>query len=146
LGDLRPATRTKAEAFLRACDANPWLQRTGIDVIVTCTWRSNEEQAVLYAIGRTKPGRRVTNAKPGQSAHNDTHEGRPWSRAFDVVPLRAGKPVWGTQGDGIDADDRDDQRDDLEIWQRVGAIGESVGLQWAGRWTSFREFPHFQDK
>lgn len=39
-------------------------------VILTCTHRSNQEQADLYAIGRTKPGRKVTNAKPGQSKHN----------------------------------------------------------------------------
>ena len=50
-----------------------------------------------------------------------------------------------TSGDGIDDDPSDDERDDLELWQRVGAIGEANGLQWAGRWPKAkREFPHFQ--
>ena len=49
-------------------------------VLVTCTHRSNQEQADLYAIGRTKPGRKVTNAKPGQSKHNDLP-----SKAIDIA-------------------------------------------------------------
>ena len=83
-------------------------------------------------------------AKPGQSRHNFMANGRPASLAFDVVPLRLGKPVWGTAGNGIDDDPTDDDKDDLELWQRVGAIGESCGLDWAGRWKRFREFPHFE--
>lgn len=138
--DLHPAVRGKALEFLRRC------AESGIDVLITCTYRSNAEQAELYAQGRTKPGRKLTNAKPGQSKHNHTVDGLPASLAFDVVPLRHGKPVWGTSGNGIDSDPTDDDRDDLELWQRVGAIGEAAGLSWAGRWTSFREFPHFEAK
>ena len=26
------------------------------------------------------------------------------------------------------------------------AIGESVGLSWGGRWTSFKDRPHFYDR
>jgi peptidoglycan L-alanyl-D-glutamate endopeptidase CwlK len=124
--DLHPLMRPLVERFLRLC------VKEGVDLIVTCTYRSDEEQARLYAIGRTKPGRRVTNAKPGQSMHNFRFNGKPASLAVDVVPLRAGKPVWGTNGD------------DLALWQKVGKLGEAAGLEWAGRWTRFREFPHFQ--
>lgn len=108
-----------ATKFLAAC------RNEGIDLLVTCTLRSNEEQAALYAQGRTKPGKVVTNAKPGQSMHNH-------GLAIDVVPLRAGKPVWGTTGE------------DGKLWKRIGEIGEKVGLEWAGRWTTMREYPHFQ--
>lgn len=142
---LRASTRLKAENMLLQCARDPWLFQAGITVLVTCTWRSHEEQARLYAQGRTTPGRIVTNAKPGQSLHNDTMAGEPCARAFDIVPLRAGKPVWGVHGDGIDLDPSDDLTDDLEVWQRVGEIGERCGLSWAGRWTKFREFPHFQE-
>lgn len=124
--DLHPLMRPLVERFLRLC------VKEGVDLIVTCTYRSDEEQARLYAIGRTKPGRRVTNAKPGQSMHNFRFNGKPASLAVDVVPLRAGKPVWGTTGA------------DLALWQNVGKLGEAAGLEWAGRWTRFREFPHFQ--
>lgn len=126
LTDLHPLMQPLVVDFLARAES------VGIDLLVTCTYRSDEEQARLYAIGRTKPGRRVTNAKPGQSMHNFRYGGKPASLAVDVVPMRAGKPVWGTTGA------------DLALWQRVGRLGESAGLEWAGRWTRFREFPHFQ--
>jgi peptidoglycan L-alanyl-D-glutamate endopeptidase CwlK len=120
LSDLHPLCKERAEKFLKlAKDA-------GIDLIVTSTYRDLESQADLFAQGRTKPGTIVTNARPGQSWHN-------WRCAFDVVPLRNGKPVWGTSGP------------DGDMWRKVGELGESVGLEWAGRWTGkLREFAHFQ--
>lgn len=80
---------------------------------------------MLYARGRTTQGTVVTNAKGGQSYHN-------YRLAFDVVPLINGKPLWSTS------------INDMPIWQRVGAIGKGCGLEWAGDWVSFREYPHFQ--
>jgi len=121
--------------------------KNGVTILLTCTYRSGEEQDALYAQGRTHPGRVVTNARAGESLHNRTDpHGGPAAEAFDVVPLRHGKPVWGTSGDGIDDDDSDDHTDDLEVWQRVGAHGEAAGLEWAGRWKRMKEFPHFQRK
>jgi peptidoglycan L-alanyl-D-glutamate endopeptidase CwlK len=122
---LHPDIREKCGQFLDLCRAQ------SIDILITCTYRSNEEQAVLYAQGRTAPGKIVTWAKPGESKHNLVDgQGRPAAKAFDVVPLRLGKPVW---------DDTD------KIWMDVGAIGESLGLEWAGHWPQGkREFPHFQ--
>lgn len=119
LDDLHPLVADKARELISRCQAQ------GIDLLVTSTYRDLESQAALYAQGRTAPGRIVTNAKPGQSFHN-------WRVAFDVVPLRHGKPVWNTTGE------------DGRLWQTVGALGESVGLEWAGRWKSFREMAHFQ--
>ncbi len=120
LSDLVPPCKERAEKFLNlAKDA-------GIDLIVTSTYRDLESQAALFAQGRTKPGAIVTNARPGQSWHN-------WRCAFDVVPIRNGKPVWSTTGP------------DGALWRKVGELGESVGLEWAGRWTGkLREFAHFQ--
>lgn len=139
IDDLHDDIAPKAHAFLAAC------ARQGIDVLVTCTYRSHEEQADLYAQGRAKPGRIVTYAKPGESKHNfRSSNGTPASKAFDIVPLRHGKAIWGTSGNGIDTDPTDDDTDDLELWQRIGDIGEQCGLAWAGRWTKFREFPHFE--
>ena len=131
INDLHPVVRGKAVGLKASClDA-------GIDLLIISTFRDFESQDGLYAQGRTKPGHIVTNARGGQSFHN-------FHVAFDVLPLRSGKPVWGTSGNGIDSDPTDDDKDDLELWQRVGAIGESLGLEWAGRWKRFREFPHFQ--
>jgi peptidoglycan L-alanyl-D-glutamate endopeptidase CwlK len=119
IDDLHPKVAIMCKKFIAECD------KQDIDILITSTYRDGESQTALYAQGRTKPGNIVTNAKAGQSFHN-------WKCAFDVVPLRNGKPVWGTNGK------------DLELWNKVGAIGESVGLEWAGRWKRFREFPHFQ--
>lgn len=123
--DLHPKVQPLAKSLLEKCHAE------GIDVLITCTYRDNEMQDHLYARGRTiltengqKVGK-VTNARAGQSMHN-------YRLAFDCVPLRAGKPVWGTAGA------------DLMLWMRVGNIGEALGLEWAGRWKTFREYPHFQ--
>lgn len=119
LDDLILPAKIRALDFIHAC------RMDGIDLLVTCTYRSPKEQDALYARGRTAPGPIVTNARAGDSLHQ-------YRVAFDVVPLRDGKPVWGTSGK------------DGELWQRVGDLGENNGLEWAGRWTRFREFPHFQ--
>lgn len=125
LADLDEILQPIAQAHLNACKAQ------GIELLVTCTWRSNEEQARLYAQGRTASGPIVTNARPGDSKHNAMKNGKPASKAYDVVPMRDGKPIW---------DDKD------PVWQEVGRLGESVGLAWAGRWLRLREFPHFELK
>ena len=117
--DLHPKVQVLANKFIDACD------KAGIDILITSTYRDFESQNALYAQGRTKPGNKVTNARGGESWHN-------YKLAFDVVPLRGGKPVWNTSGA------------DLSLWQQVGSIGESVGLEWAGRWVKFKEFAHFQ--
>lgn len=121
LEDLHPVVQAKAIAHKNAC------AEEGIDLLIYCTFRDNESQAALYAQGRTKPGDIVTDAKPGYSFHN-------FRCAYDCVPLRDGKPVWGNKTDP-----------DRKLWERVGQLGESCGLEWAGRWTgSLRETAHFQ--
>ena len=125
LKELGPPVGTRAEAFFAACAADPELRAQGITVMATSTYRDFEAQSAIYARGRTAPGKVVTNARAGDSWHN-------WRCAFDVLPLRCGKPVWGTTGA------------DRVVWQRLGEIGETCGLEWAGRWTTFREMAHFQ--
>ena len=115
LDDLAPPVKQRAEAFIAAAKAK------SIDLLVTSTYRDNESQNALYAQGRTTPGNVVTKAKAGQSWHN-------WRCALDVVPLVNGKAIW----------------DDPALWKQVGEIGKSCGLEWAGDWVTFKEFPHFQ--
>lgn len=116
LDDLIPPARVRVQAFLDAAKA------AGVDLLVTSTYRDNASQDALYAQGRTKPGKIVTNAKAGQSWHN-------YRCAVDVVPIVAGKPRW-------------DVKD--EVWQQVGKLGKAAGLEWAGDWKKFKEYPHFQ--
>jgi peptidoglycan LD-endopeptidase CwlK len=121
LEDLLPPVAERARQLLDLAAAND------VDLLVTCTYRDLEAQERLYAQGRSLPGAIVTWAKPGDSWHN-------WKRAFDVVPMRHGKPVWSTRGlDG-------------ELWQLVGKLGQNVGLEWGGSWDRHPDYPHFQDK
>jgi peptidoglycan L-alanyl-D-glutamate endopeptidase CwlK len=116
LDDLFGTVRDMATEFRVRCDA------IGVDVLIYCTYRSLEEQSLLYRQGRSVQGKIVTYAKAGESAHN-------FGMAFDCVPMLHGKPQWSPKS---------------PQWGTIGAVGQSVGLEWAGRWTRFREFPHFQ--
>ena len=120
---------------------DPWFQQRGITLLVTCTYRSPEEQARLYAQGRTAPGRIVTNAKPGKSKHNaQTPQGEPAAEAVDIVPVWMGKLVWSM------VDDDTTPESEKEIWQRIGQHGIDVGLKWFGAPGSpFFEGCHFQN-
>ena len=115
IGDLHPQVAGKCREFIQRC------KDAGIDVIITSTYRDNESQNALYAQGRTKPGARVTNAKGGQSFHN-------YRVAFDFVPIVNGKADWRNASAFI----------------KCGEIAEKCGLEWAGRWKSFRELAHCQ--
>ena len=116
LHDLNEKTQLLAEQFSYAC------QQAGIDVLIYCTLRSFAEQDELYKLGRSLPGKIVTNARGGQSWHN-------FGCAFDFVPLIAGKPQW----------------DNSALYSKCGIIAEEVGLEWAGRWTGkLKETAHCQ--
>ena len=115
LDDLHPRVKALAERFIVAC------AEQGIKVIITSTYRDRESQDALYAQGRTKPGPVVTNAKAGQSFHN-------YKLAFDFAPIVNDAVPWN----------------DVKLFTRCGEIAESVGLDWAGRWKSFKELAHCQ--
>lgn len=116
LDDLHPIVKEKALHHTALCKAN------GIDLLIYCTYRDIEAQNSLYAQGRTTPGNIVTNARGGESFHN-------YKLAYDCVPLVSGKPAWA----------------DRDKYNLIGILGESCGLEWAGRWTGkLREIAHFQ--
>lgn len=113
--DLHPIVQKKCLDFIHIA------KQQGIDILITSTYRDHASQDALFAQGRTTAGKRVTNARGGQSFHN-------YRVAFDFVPLVNGKPNWN----------------DLKLFERCGLLGESVGLEWAGRWVKFKEMAHFQ--
>lgn len=113
--DLNPKVADLCRKFIAKCGAQ------GIDVIITSTYRDAESQNALYAQGRTTPGKKVTNAKAGQSYHN-------FKVAFDFCPIVGGKAQWN----------------DTATFTKCGEIAESLGLEWAGRWKSFKELAHVQ--
>jgi peptidoglycan LD-endopeptidase CwlK len=128
LATLDTETRKLAEALLELA----W-QEAKLDLRVTSGTRTMAEQRALYnqpTDGRDNDGdgrvdesdERVTKARPGYSWHN-------FGVAFDVTVFRGGKPVW----DGPDYD-------------TAGRLGQRLGLEWGGAWTSFKDRPHFQRK
>jgi peptidoglycan L-alanyl-D-glutamate endopeptidase CwlK len=121
--DLQPLLQVKARYWLEMCEQE-WPGKE-VDPLITNTLRTHADQAKLYAQGRTTPGKIVTWAKPGSSAHN-------YGLAWDFVPLRIGKPVWTTRAAA-----------DLRLWTRMGEIAESLGLEWGGRWQKV-DMPHIQ--
>lgn len=122
LDDLHPILKPIAIQFLDDCKSER------IEAFITCTYRSAAEQDEMYALGRTKPGKRVTNAKGGQSEHNTTLAGKPAARAFDIAIRVNGILNWDTSH---------------PHWKRVGQIGKALGLVWGAEWR-LRDWPHFE--
>lgn len=104
------------------------MAKVGIPFMVTCTSRSQEEQDALYAQGRTKPGKIVTWTR---NSRHTTGE------AFDIAIVKDCKPCWDIKVDV-------NQNDELD-YNEAGKIGEAVGLEWGGRFSS-PDRPHFQLK
>lgn len=102
----------------------------GIDLMVVGSYRSFQEQDRLYSIGRGEGDERaiVTNARGGQSWHN-------YGLAFDLAFDVGGVPSW---------DDMDRNNNGISDWEEIGLIGESLGFEWGGRWTSLVDKPHFE--
>ena len=113
LAGLLPRVKVLAEQLLQRASA------AGIALVVTQGLRTYAEQDALYAQGRSTPGKIVTRARGGQSAHN-------FGRAFDVAFVSKNGIAW----DGP--------------WDEIGAMGQELGLEWGGAWPSFKDRPHFQ--
>lgn len=124
LEDLHPKIQPLAREFkIRA-------EKKGLRVIYTATHRSFSEQDGLYAQGRTKPGKIVTNAKGGDSWHN-------YALAFDIAIVKSDDSIdWG--------DKLDTNHNGLNDWQELGKIGKELGLAWGGDFKSIKDTPHFE--
>jgi peptidoglycan L-alanyl-D-glutamate endopeptidase CwlK len=99
------------------------------------TLRTDAEQDALYAIGRTKPGKKVTNARGGESLHN-------YGLAIDIV-LLVDKNGDGTFETASWQTNVDFDGDGVADWMEVVKIFKLHGWEWAGDWK-FVDMPHFQ--
>lgn len=122
--DLHPKVQAMAHALMANAKAD------GIVLRVTFTLRAIATQDALYAQGRTKPGKIVTNARGGYSFHN-------YGLALDVVPEELlALPNWG--------DNPHDQKRADALWAKLGAIGKALGFRWGGDFKSIKDRPHFE--
>lgn len=129
---LHPAVREEAsKIYEEICDA-----LTGRAICrFAYTIRTFKEQDDLYAIGRTKPGNIVTQAKAGRSYHN-------YGLAFDIVLLKDadGNGTYETASWETNIDFDGDGKPD---WMEVVTIAKAYGWEWGGDWK-FSDTPHFQ--
>jgi peptidoglycan LD-endopeptidase CwlK len=114
IATLLPEVHPIARMLVQKAAAN------GIEIRVISGLRSYEEQDALYAQGRTAPGKIVTNARGGFSNHN-------FGIAFDVGVFSGGKYLT-----------------ESPMYKAVGVLGQELGLEWGGNWTSIVDEPHFQ--
>lgn len=123
--DLHPRLQAKIAELKEKCSAQ------GIEIGISECLRTVAEQDALYAKGRTEVGSIVTNCK-GYS-YSSMHQ---WGVAFDFY-LKV-----DVDGDGEIADDA--FNNSTGLFEKVGAIGQSIGLEWGGSWKSLKDRPHFQ--
>ncbi len=91
--------------------------------------RTIDEQNALYAQGRTAAGKKVTNAKGGQSLHN-------YGLAIDFCLLIDNKEIsWDLK--------KDWDGDKIADWMEVVKVFKNAGWEWGGNWK-FTDNPHFQ--
>lgn len=125
INQLHPELIKKVYELIELCSKN------GITIGISECLRTVAEQDALYAKGRTAPGSKVTNCKG--STYSSMHQ---WGVAFDFY-LKM-----DVDGDGSISDDA--FNDATGLFGKVGALGESIGLEWGGSWKSIKDKPHFQ--
>lgn len=110
---LHPKAQATFKKFIEEAEAG-----LNITLRISQGLRTIKEQDDLYAQGRTKPGKIVTNAKSLESFHN-------FSLAIDLVEL-IGKDVnWNFD------------------YKKLEKYSKENGLEWGGTWK-FKDNPHFQ--
>jgi peptidoglycan L-alanyl-D-glutamate endopeptidase CwlK len=116
LDDLDPDFRRLAvELLARCCEQ-------GIPLLIVDTLRTNAEQAanIRNGVSWTANSKHLPQAPLGKAL------------AIDVCPYE----VFQLHGPDKLAWSNSDP-----VWQRIGAIGEALGLRWGGRWKDERGNP-----
>jgi peptidoglycan L-alanyl-D-glutamate endopeptidase CwlK len=115
---LHPLIREDAiKAYQEAVLATP----ANVHPFIVQTLRTFEEQDLLYQKGRTRPGPKVTNAKPGSSFHQ-------YGLAIDFCLQVNGKLVWHVD----------------KNWMMVVDAFKAYSFTWGGDWRTFKDYPHVE--
>lgn len=104
----------KLDQLLKNCAAR------GATYKQTAGLRTYAEQDKIYAQGRTLPGKRVSNAKGGQSIHN-------FGCAADFAAIKGKKVSW-----------------DVADYKVLQEEAEKLGLESGGSWKAIKDWPHVQ--
>lgn len=124
---LHPRLRGEMELIVNECN---FRLKGRAQIRITQGLRTFSEQQALYNQGRTAPGKKVTNAKAGQSVHN-------YGSAVDIVLIIDGKTAsWDVR--------KDWDGDKIADWDECVKVFAKYGYSWGGNWQSFKDFPHFE--
>ena len=97
------------------------LKQAGLDARIISGTRDYEEQNALFRQGRFgNPGKKVTNARGGQSWHN-------FGLAWDIGLF--------ANGDYVTSEAK---------YRQAATHGKVAGLEWGGDWRTFPDVPHYQ--
>jgi len=130
IGTMLVATQRAARKFMKAT-VGAGLSDDLVARLISGT-RTFAQQDALFAQGRTKPGKKVTNARGGQSNHN-------FGIAWDVG-------IFTGSGSYIDdlAEKGKMSKSAVEAeYKKLGPVGKTLGLFWGGDWSK-PDRPHFQ--
>jgi peptidoglycan LD-endopeptidase CwlK len=122
--ELHPIVKERSDQLIQQA-ANK-----GIEILITDDFRSAEDQDRLYELGRSVEGNIVTNAKGGESYHN-------FGLAVDfAIKTPSGDVIWDMQYDG--------NKNGKPDWNEVVKLAKTLGFEWGGDWSQFKDFPHLQ--
>ena len=124
LDSLYEPTRNRFSGFL--AEVQILAGKKGLEYRAICGTRTFEEQAQLYAQGRTKPGKIVTNARPGSSFHN-------FGLAIDCGVFEGGKYL-----------DKTNPRKAAAFHREAAKLCAKHGLRWGGNFKSIVDMPHYE--
>lgn len=114
LGKICPAVAVKVRELISLARSE------GYQLLVVQGLRTFAEQDALFAQGRTKKGKIVTNARGGSSWHN-------YGLAADFAFITNGEVDW------TDA-----------LYRKIGGWAKASGLEWGGNWRTITDLPHVQ--
>jgi len=121
LRGCHPELRTRVVALIDA------LEREGLDIVLTQGVRSVAQQQSLYALGRFKPGKIVTNCDGLVRVSNHQPKLDGYGYAVDVA--------WRTAHGDITWEGP---------WSTLGQLAIAHGLVWGGNWLNFPDRPHLE--
>lgn len=123
--NVHPLVEARVNKVLQAMD------RLGFPMMVTDGFRTTEQQQILYAQGRTRPGLKVTDADGVKTLSNHQAHNDGLGHAVDCCFIdENGKPSWNTRFP----------------WETYGSCCEAVGLSWGGRFKHPPDMPHVELK
>jgi peptidoglycan L-alanyl-D-glutamate endopeptidase CwlK len=124
LATLHPQVIARFQSFI--LEAQQLAEQKGLSYKVICGTRSWEEQARIYAQGRTAPGKIVTKAPPGFSMHN-------FGLAIDCGVFRSGAYL-----------DESEPKTAAEMHKAASLVAAKHGIRWGGNFMVFLDTPHFE--